>query len=73
MISYKIFYKFLNRIILDQIDMLLGSMILKDCGKHVEEMEEEFQLMYFASEIIGGTFEFFKIERVKIMSWKITT
>ena len=53
--------------------MLLGSMILKDCGKHVEEMEEEFQLMYFASEIIGGTFEFFKIERVKIMSWKITT
>ena len=45
--------------------MLLGSMILKDCGKHIGEMEEEFQLMYFASEIIDGTFEFFKIERIK--------
>ena len=53
--------------------MLLGKMILKDCGKYIEEMEEEFQLMYFASEIIDGTFEFFKIEHVKIMSWKTTT
>ena len=26
-------------------------------------MEEEFQLMYFASEIVDGAFNFFKIER----------
>lgn len=26
-------------------------------------MEEEFQLMYLASEIIDGTFKYFKIER----------
>ena len=45
--------------------MLLRSMILKDCGKYIGKMEEEFQLMYLASEIIDGTFEFFKIERVK--------
>ena len=45
--------------------MLLGKMILKDCGKYIGEMDEEIQRMHLASKIIDGTFEFFQIERVK--------
>ena len=29
----------------------------------IEEMEDEFQLMYFASTIVDSTFNFFKIEQ----------
>ena len=43
--------------------MLLNNYILSDKSKEIEEMEDEFQLMYLASTIIDGTFNFFKIER----------
>ena len=43
--------------------MLLNSMILRDFSDGIDEMAEEFQLMYLASEIIDGTFNFFKIKR----------
>lgn len=43
--------------------MLLNRYILNDSSREIEKMEEEFQLMYLASEIIDGTFNFFKIER----------
>ena len=43
--------------------MLLNSYILSDYSREIDELEEEFQLMYFTSEIIEGTFNFFKIER----------
>ncbi|WP_296893095.1 hypothetical protein [uncultured Methanobrevibacter sp.] len=36
---------------------------MSDKSKEIEEMEDEFQLMYLASTIIDGTFNFFKIER----------
>ena len=49
--------------------MLLESMILKDYGKHVEEMEEEFQyICILLQRLYDETFEFFKIKHVKIMS-----
>ena len=43
--------------------MLLDRYILNDSSWEIEKMEEEFQIMYLASEIIDGTFNFFKIER----------
>ena len=43
--------------------MILNCNILIDFSREIEEMEEEFQLMYLASEIIDGTFKYFKIER----------
>lgn len=43
--------------------MILNRYILNDFSGEIEKMEEEFQLMYLASEIIDGTFNFFKIER----------
>lgn len=43
--------------------MLLNGMILRDFSREIDEMAEEFQLMYLASEIIDGAFNFFKIER----------
>ena len=43
--------------------MILNRYILNDSSREIEKMEEEFQLMYLASEIIDGTFNFFKIER----------
>ena len=43
--------------------MILNCHILRDFSREIDEMEEEFQLMYLASEIVDGTFNFFKIER----------
>ena len=43
--------------------MILNSLILSDKSREIDEMEEEFQLMYLASEIVDGTFKYFKIER----------
>ena len=43
--------------------MILNSNILMDFSKEIDEMEGEFQLMYFASEIVDGAFNYFKIER----------
>ena len=43
--------------------MMLDNQILKDNGMEISRMENEFQLMYFASVIVDGAFNFFKIER----------
>ena len=43
--------------------MVLNCNILRDFSREIDEMEEEFQIMYFASEIVDGAFKFFKIER----------
>ena len=43
--------------------MILNSDILRDFSKEIEKMEEDFKLMYFASSIVDGAFDFFKIER----------
>ena len=43
--------------------MILNCNILRDFTREIDEMEEEFQLMYLASEIVDGTFKYFKIER----------
>ena len=43
--------------------MILDSKILRNFDMEIEKMEEEFQLMYFASIIVDGAFNFFKIER----------
>ena len=43
--------------------MILNNYILSDKSREIEEMEDEFQLMYLASTIVDGTFNFFKIER----------
>ena len=44
--------------------MILNNQILIDKSRKFAEMEEEFQLMFFASAIVDGTFNFFKIERI---------
>ena len=44
--------------------MILDNYILKDLSREIDEMEKEFQFMYLASEIVDGTFKFFKIERI---------
>ena len=38
-------------------------MILRDFSDEIDEIAEEFQLMYLASEIIDGAFIFFEIKR----------
>lgn len=43
--------------------MILNNYILRDFSREIDEMEEEFQLMYLASTIVDGAFNFFKIER----------
>lgn len=43
--------------------MILNNYILSYKSKEIEEMEDEFQLMYLASTIVDGAFNFFKIER----------
>ena len=43
--------------------MILNYYILRDFSREIDEMEVEFQLMYFASEIVDGAFNFFKIKR----------
>ena len=43
--------------------MNLNCFILRDFSREIDEMEEEFQLMYLASEIVDGAFNFFKIEQ----------
>ena len=43
--------------------MILNCNILRNFGREIGGMEEEFQLMYLASEIVDGTFKYFKIER----------
>ena len=42
--------------------MILNCNILRDFGREIGGMEEEFQLMFLASEIVDGTFKYFKIE-----------
>ena len=44
-------------------DMILNNYVLSDKSREMGEMEDEFQLMYLASTIVDGTFNFFKIER----------
>ena len=44
--------------------MILNCNILRNFGREIGGMEEEFQLMYLASEIVDGTFNYFKIERI---------
>ena len=43
--------------------MISNSKILRDFSKEIGKMEDEIQLMYLASAIVDGTFDFFKIER----------
>ena len=43
--------------------MILNCYVLRDFSREIDEMKEEFQLMYLASEIVEGVFNFFKIER----------
>lgn len=43
--------------------MILDSKIFRDFNMEISKMEDEFQLMCFASTIVDGTFNFFKIER----------
>ena len=38
------------------IIMILNNYILRDFNKEIDEMENEFQLMYLASTIVDGTF-----------------
>ena len=45
------------------IDMILNNYILSDKSREIEEMKDEFQLMYLASTIVDDTFNFFIIER----------
>ena len=52
------------------IDIVLNNYILIDLTMEIEEMGEEFQFMYLASEIVDGTFKFFKIERITLDSGK---
>ena len=44
--------------------MILNSLILSDKSREIDEMDEEFQLMYLASIIVDSAFNFFKIERI---------
>ena len=46
--------------------MISDCKILRDFSMEIGKMEDEFQLMYFASAIFDGTFDFFKIE------WKVS-
>ena len=43
--------------------MILNNYILRDSSREIDEMEEEFQLMYLASTIVDGAFNYFNIER----------
>lgn len=43
--------------------MILNYCILSGINEEIEEMGEEFQFMYLASEIVDCTFNFFEIER----------
>ena len=43
--------------------MISDCKILRDFSMEIDKMEDEFQLMYFASIIVDGAFDFFKIER----------
>ena len=43
--------------------MISDCKILRDFSMEIDKMEDEFQLMYFASAIVDGAFDFFKIER----------
>ena len=43
--------------------MILNYYILSGINEEIDEMEEEFQLMYLASEIVDCAFNFFEIER----------
>ena len=43
--------------------MILNNYILSDKNREIEEMEDEFQLMYLASTIVDCAFNFFKIKR----------
>ena len=43
--------------------MIWNNYILSDKSREIDEMEEEFQLMYLASVIVDGAFNYFKIER----------
>ena len=45
------------------IDIILNNYILSDKSGEIEEMGDEFQLMYLASTIVDGTFNFFKNDR----------
>ena len=45
------------------IDIILNNYILSDKSGEIEEMGDEFQLMYLASTIVDGTFNFFKNEQ----------
>ena len=44
--------------------MILNSLILSDKSREIDKMDEEFRLMYLASVIVDGAFNFFKIERI---------
>ena len=44
--------------------MILNSLILSDKSREIDEMDEEFQLMYLASIIVDSAFNFFKIEQI---------
>ena len=43
--------------------MISDCKILRDFSMEIDKMGDEFQLMYFASIIVDGAFDFFKIER----------
>ncbi len=44
--------------------MILNLLILSDKSGEIDKMDEEFRLMYLASVIVDGAFNFFKIERI---------
>lgn len=43
--------------------MIVDCYILNDFSKNDAKMEEEFKVMYLASVIVDGAFNYFKIER----------
>jgi len=43
--------------------MIMDYSILDNFRKDIDEMNKEFQIMYLASAIVDGTFDYFKIER----------
>lgn len=39
--------------------MILNSLILSDKSREIDERDEEFRLMYLASVIVDGAFNFY--------------
>ncbi len=44
--------------------MILNSLILSDKSSEIDEMDEEYQIMYLESYIVDSAFNFFKIKQI---------